>query len=105
MHTPISNGSTIKLRSAMALQVDVIPATGGPYFTSNMEDGIALLDGRGRAEFSEKFPAAMDRINMRRTFMDEKLGIRLKPDCLPLSNIAGWLPPFWLAPEQAMTLR
>jgi hypothetical protein len=105
MHTPISNGSTIKLRSAMALQVDVIPATGGPYFTSNMEDGIALLDGRGRAEFSEKFPAAMNRINMRRTFMDEKLGIRLKPDCLPLSNIAGWLPPFWLAPEQAMTLR
>ena len=25
----------------MAFQVDVIPATGGPYFTSNIEDGIA----------------------------------------------------------------
>lgn len=105
MHTPIYRASTDKLRSGMAIQVDVIPATGTAYFTTNIEDGIILLDGEGRSEFGRKYPQAMQRINKRREFMAEKLGIRLKPDCLPLSNIAGWLPPFWLSPDQAMTLR
>jgi Xaa-Pro aminopeptidase len=105
MNTPISKGSKIQLRSGMALQVDVIPATGGPYFTTNIEDGIALLDQKTRAEFGEKYPEAMTRIRQRTTFMADQLGINLKPDCLPFSNIAGWLPPFWLSPDQAMTMR
>ncbi|MGI9363808.1 MAG: M24 family metallopeptidase [Rhizobiaceae bacterium] len=104
MHTPIYQGSTTKLRSGMAIQVDVIPATGTPYFTTNMEDGIILLDSKGRSEFAEKYPQAMKRIEQRRAFMLEQLGIQLKPDCLPLSNLAGWLPPFWLSPDQAMTM-
>ncbi len=105
MNTPITPGSTTKLRSGMAFQVDVIPTTGGAYFTTNIEDGIALLDETGRAEFSEKYPTAMARINQRRAFMGDTLGIHLKASCLPFSNIAGWLPPFWLSPGQAMTLR
>jgi len=105
MHTPIYQGSQIKLRSGMAIQVDVIPATGGPYFTTNIEDGIMLLDTEGRSEFARKYPQAMQRIENRRSFMEEELGIRLKPDCLPLSNIAGWLPPYWLSADQAMTFR
>ncbi|MEP1206218.1 MAG: aminopeptidase P family N-terminal domain-containing protein [Rhizobiaceae bacterium] len=105
MHTPIFRDSKVRLRSGMAIQVDVIPATGTPYFTTNIEDGVMLLDAKGRRQFAEKYPAAMQRIEHRRTFMEESLGIRLKPDCLPLSNIASWLPPFWLAPDQAMTLR
>ncbi len=105
MHTPISKGSKSRLRSGMAIQVDVIPGTGGPYFTTNIEDGIALLDEKGRAEFSEKYPQASQRILERREFMKDKLGIILKPDCLPFSNIAGWLPPFWLSPGQAMSVR
>ena len=28
----------------MALQVDIIPATGTPWFTTNIEDGIAIAD-------------------------------------------------------------
>ncbi len=105
MHSPIFADSDIALRSGMALQVDVIPATGGPYFTSNMEDGIALLDERGRREFAEKRPGAWSRIGARRAFMAEKLGIRLKPEVLPFSNLASFLPPFWLSPGKAMTLK
>ena len=105
MHTPISKGSKNKLRSGMAIQVDIIPGTGGPYFTTNIEDGIALLDANGRGQFGEKYPEAMERILMRRAFMEEELGICLKPDCMPLSNIAGWLTPFWLSPDLAMTMR
>jgi Xaa-Pro aminopeptidase len=105
MHSPIAKGSRVKMRSGMALQVDVIPATGGPWFTTNMEDGVALLDERGRAALAEKYPAAWSRISDRRAFMAEALGIVLKPEVLPFSNLASYLPPFWLSPGLAMTLR
>ena len=59
MNTPIYPGSTERLQSGQAIQVDIIPATGSPYFTSNIEDGIALLDARGRAEFAERHPGGL----------------------------------------------
>ncbi len=105
MNSPIAKGSRQKLRSGMALQVDVIPATGGPYFTSNMEDGIALLDEAGRAQFAERYPEAWARVEARRAFMTDSLGIKLKPEVLPFSNLASHLPPFWLSPAQAVVLR
>jgi hypothetical protein len=105
MHSPVTKGGEIPLHSGMAIQVDVIPATGGPYFTSNMEDGIALLDQRGRDELRDRHPSAWRRIKARRAFMDEALGIRLKEEVLPFSNLASFLPPFWLSPRMGMTLR
>jgi hypothetical protein len=104
MNSPIAKGSRQRLRSGMALQVDIIPATGGPYFTINMEDGIALLDEAGRAQFAERYPAAWARISARRAFMADSLGIRLKPEVLPFSNLASHLPPFWLSPSLAVVL-
>ena len=44
VNSPIFRGSTIPLASGMAFQVDIIPATGTDYFTTNIEDGIALAD-------------------------------------------------------------
>lgn len=104
MNSPIYKNSTHNMRSGMALQVDVIPATGGPYFTSNMEDGIVLLDEKGRAALSEKYPDIAQRIADRRAFMIDVLGISIKPEVLPLSNLASFLPPFWLDPGRAMVL-
>jgi hypothetical protein len=105
MNSPIASGSTQRLRSGMALQVDIIPATGGPYFTSNVEDGIALLDERGRAEVAERHPQAWSRILMRRAFMADELGIELKPEVLPFSNLASFLSPFWLSPGRGVIMR
>ena len=45
------------------------------------------------------------RIQARRAFMQDMLGIRLKPEVLPFSNIPGYLPPFLLSPGRAMTAR
>jgi hypothetical protein len=105
MHSPIAKGSRQKLKSGMALQIDIIPATGGPYFTINMEDGVALLNEAGRAEFARSYPQAWQRVQARRAFMRDSLGINLKPEVLPLSNLASFLPPFWLSPTQAVVLR
>jgi hypothetical protein len=100
VNTPIYPNSGERLQSGQAIQLDIIPATGTPYFTSNIEDGIALLDEPGRAEFAERYPAAWKRIGERRAFMADVLGIHLRPDVLPLSNLAGYLPPFILSPQR-----
>ena len=102
--SPIFPGSPIELRSGMVLQVDIIPATGGPYFTTNIEDGVAIADATLRATLAAACPDLWARVTARRAFMHEALGIALHPDVLPLSNIPAYLPPFLLRPDRAMTL-
>jgi hypothetical protein len=102
--SPVGPGSRVELRSGMAMQVDVIPATGTDYFTSNIEDGIAIADESLRAELADRYPGAWARIGARRRFMREALGIDLHPDVLPFSNIPAFLPPFLLRPDRAMTV-
>jgi Xaa-Pro aminopeptidase len=104
INSPIAAGSTTELRSGMAFQVDIIPATGTDYFTTNIEDGVALADGSLREAFAARFPDAWARVQARRRFMAESLGIELHPDVLPFSNIPAWLPPFLLGPQRVMTL-
>ncbi len=103
VNSPIASGSDIELRSGMAFQVDVIPATGTEYFTTNIEDGVALADADLRHEFAGLYPAAWERIQARRRFMHDELGIRLHEDVLPFSNIPAYLPPFLLRPNYVMT--
>lgn len=100
--SPIYEGSDERLRSGMALQVDVIPATGTEYFMTNIEDGIALADEDLRSAFAERYPDAWERIQHRRSFVQDELGIELRPEVLPFSNIPAYLPPFLLSPERAM---
>ena len=104
VNSPVAPGSAIELRSGMVLQVDIIPATGGPYFTTNIEDGVALADAALRETLARSFPDLWQRVEARRAFMREALGIELHPDVLPLSNIPAFLPPLLLRPDLAMTL-
>jgi hypothetical protein len=104
VNSPVSRVSTVELRSGAALQVDVIPATGTDYFTTNIEDGIALADESLRKRFAAGYPGAWARIQSRRRFMANSLGIELHPDVLPFSNIPAYLPPFVLAPDRVMTI-
>ena len=105
MHSPIYRDSPIPLRSGMAIQIDVIPATHSPWFTTNIEDGIALADAPLRAAFATAYPEAWARITARRAFMQDVLGIRLKPEVLPFSNIPAYLPPFLLTPTRVLAMR
>ncbi len=66
VNSPVWRGSTVELRSGMAMQVDIIPATGTPWFTTNIEDGIALADEGLRAELAAAYPEAWARIVARR---------------------------------------
>jgi hypothetical protein len=104
VNSPVAPGSPVELRSGMALQVDIIPATGTDYFTTNIEDGVALADESLRGRLEQAYPAAWRRIQARRAFMRDALGIDLHPDVLPFSNIPAYLPPFLLRPDRVMTM-
>jgi Xaa-Pro aminopeptidase len=100
--SPVYPGSDVTLTSGMALQLDIIPATGTAYHTTNIEDGIALADEAARDDLAARYPGLWQRVTTRRRFMAEVLGIRLRPEVLPLSDLAGYLPPYWLSPHLAM---
>lgn len=102
--SPVAAGSSVPLRSGMVIQSDIIPATGSPWFTSNIEDGYAIADAELRAELAVGWPDLWRRVGIRRALVRDLLGVELHPDVLPLSNIAGWLPPFLLGHDRALTL-
>jgi hypothetical protein len=104
VNSPIWAGSQVELRSGMAMQVDIIPATQSPYFTTNIEDGICLADADLRDRWALEYPESWQRIATRRAFMRDSLGIDLHPDVLPFSNIPAYLPPFLLRPDHVMTV-
>jgi len=96
LNTPIRPDSDYKLRSGMAFQADMIP---GPLPESQMilcEDTVVLADGVLRDEIKAGYPEMWGRIEERRTFLKNELGVQINDDLLPLSNAAAYLPPFWL---------
>ncbi len=105
MNTPVYPGSRETLRSGQAIQCDIIPAAGPPYYGANIEDGIALLDDEARAELRDRHPEVAARMEARRAFMGDVLGIRLKPEIMPLSNLAAAYPPFLLSPDRLLAVR
>jgi hypothetical protein len=81
---------------------DIIPTPAAPYAPSNVEDGLALADEPLRAELARKHPASWARIEQRRRFMAESLGLR--PEVLPFSNWPAVLNPYLLAPGLALRM-
>jgi hypothetical protein len=105
VHSPFTPGSRTLLRSGAALQMDIIPVSAGPFCYINGEDGIALADEALRSTIATTFPAMWSRIEQRRAFMRDVLGIALDESVLPFSNTPGWLPPYALEPKRILVKR
>jgi len=104
LSAPVYAGSTIRLKSGMAIQSDVIPSS-KTYFSTRLEDGFALADVSLRGELERRYPACMNRCRARRRFMIDTLGFELSEEVLPLSNMCGIVTPFHLRPERILTLQ
>lgn len=100
--TNVQPGNDTLLASGMALQCDVIPAGLPDGMQLNCEDGIALADAELRAELASTHPAVWSRIEARRTFMKQELGITIDDSVLPLSNTPGYFAPAFLAPDRVL---
>jgi hypothetical protein len=84
------------LYSGMVLQSDLIPISKGPFCYSNAEDGVVLADEELRVEIQNKYPEMWERINLRRIFLREKIGIVLHDSVLPISDTCGVYAPYAL---------
>ncbi len=103
MSSPIYPHSQETLKSGMLLQTDIIPAVAG-YSGASAEECIALADENLRNSIKADYPQLWQRIEARRKFITENIGIKL-PDCvLPLSNLVGYVRPYLLNKSAALTI-
>ncbi|MBL8234302.1 MAG: hypothetical protein JNL98_37745 [Bryobacterales bacterium] len=101
--SPVYAGSRIPIRSGMVFQTDVIPSS-PVYFSTRMEDGLAIADEALRRQIATEYPECHARIEARRRFASEALGLHLPAEHLPLSNMFGIVPPFLLRPNSVFAL-
>ncbi len=99
--SPVYEGSEVTLQSGMLLQMDIIPSIAG-YGGASCEDGIAIADAELRAQLQQNYPDTWQRICERRRYMKEELGIELKEEILPLSDLCGYLRPYILNHDCAL---
>ena len=102
VNSPISRGSATELRSGMAFQVDVIPATGTPYHDEH----------RGRHRAGRRVAARGIRRGVSRrgrgsgaaSVRDRDTRDPAAPRCAAVLEHPGLSPPFVLRPDRAMTV-
>ncbi|WP_448664087.1 M24 family metallopeptidase [Sphingomonas sp. CJ20] len=95
-HTPMRPGSTDRIVSGMHFQVDIIPTPMRDGWALNCEDSVVFADATLRAELAERHPQVWARMQARRRFMAEELGVTVAESVLPLSSTPLCLPPCWL---------
>jgi Metallopeptidase family M24 len=102
VHSPVRPRSGDLIRSGMCLQCDIIPDATRPGFAANCEDTLAVGDAEVRAELARQYPVLWSRIELRRAFMRERLGLEIGDEVLPLSAAPAYFAPFWLSPDHAL---
>jgi hypothetical protein len=105
LSSPFYRGSETTFKSGQIVQLDIIPSPESPYYSTNAEDGVVLADENLRNEIALKHPKVWERLEKRRKYMIEELGISLKPEVLPMSNLAGLLRPLLLNHEYGMKIK
>ena len=104
VRSPIRPGSTDRITSGMAFQVDIIPTPMPPGWAMNCEDPVIFADEDLRRALSQHYPHVWSRIQARQKFMRENLGIQIRDEILPISSIPAYLPPLWLSSSKGLTL-
>lgn len=104
LSSPVYEGSVERLRSGMIFQVDIIPSVAG-YAGANAESTVALADVVLRTQVAEEYPELWGRIERRRAFIRDELGIDVSEDVLPLCGTVAYLRPYLLAKEKALAFR
>jgi len=91
------------LKSGMMLQIDIIPSVPG-YSGASAEECVVLADAALQSNIRTDYPALWQRIETRRRYLRETIGIQLSDEILPLSNSVAYLRPFFLAKDQALSV-
>ncbi len=100
--SPVYPGSVEVLKSGMLFQIDIIPSVPG-YGGISCESGVLLADEGLREEIKKEYPEIWNRIQKRRVYIQEELGIHISDEILPTSNATAYCRPFLLNREAALT--
>lgn len=104
LSSPVYEHSSVKFKSGMMLQMDIIPQVAG-YGRAGAEDGIVLADKELRDELRQTYPKVWERMVRRRDYMERSLGIYLKEEVLPMSEMNGYFRPFLLKKDWALRIK
>lgn len=99
LNSPVEVSGRSLIRSGMMLQCDIIPSPVPLGLAINCEDTVAIADESLRRTLASQHPGLWGRIQARRAFMAERIGIDLAEGVMPLSDSPAYLAPFWLAPS------
>ncbi|MFC4770432.1 M24 family metallopeptidase [Enterococcus hermanniensis] len=98
--SPIYPESTEIIQSGMLFQLDIIPSVPG-FSGVSCEGGIVLADQNLRLRMQAEYPEMWTRMQARRNYMIETLGIHLSEEILPMSNATAYYRPYFLDKESA----
>ena len=103
LSSPVYPESDVEFKSGMLVQMDIIPGMDG-YSGPNCEDGICIADEELQRGLESEYPDVWRRMQERKAYMKEVLGINLKPEVFPMSDLAGWFNPFLLNRKNAFVV-
>jgi Xaa-Pro aminopeptidase len=103
LSSPIFPGSSLPLRSGMAMQCDVIPDH-PVYASTRMEDGYVIADEALAEALGRAHPDLLARARHRQRFMRDTVGLNVPDTLLPLADTCGVVAPYLLAPRKIMSL-
>lgn len=103
LSSPVYPESDAIFESGMLVQMDIIPGMDG-YSGPNCEDGICIADKELQEKLESEYPDVWRRMQERKAYMKNVLGINLKPEVFPMSDLAGWFSPFLLNRKNAFVV-
>lgn len=103
LSSPFFAESNATVKSGMIFAVDFIPQVEG-YNGVSAESTVALADEELREEIKADYPELWQRIQNRKNYIKEELGIELSKELLPLSSILGYYRPFFLNDSKALVV-
>ena len=102
VHSPVRPGSQDRIASGMPFQVDIIPVPMPNGWALNCEDAVTFADETLRNDLRVRHPEVISRIEARRAFVREQIGVEIKDNILPMSSTPLCLPPFWLSSDKLL---
>jgi hypothetical protein len=86
----------------MPFQIDIIPVPMPNGWSLNCEDAVTFADEELRRDLQIRHPRVFERIEARRAFVRDRIGVEIRDGILPMSSTPLCLPPFWLAPDRLL---
>jgi Xaa-Pro aminopeptidase len=102
VHSPVRPNSTDAISSGMPFQVDIIPVPMPDGWSLNCEDAVTFANEDLRNDLRTRHPQVFERIEARRAFVRDRIGVEIRDSILLMSSTPLCLPPFWLASDKLL---